>query len=188
MILGITGHYASGKDTVGALLQDKGFHHISLSDFIREEAKKSNIKDTRENLINLGNEMRAKQGNSILARLALQRMEQDKNYVITSVRNPTEVEALRMRKDFVLIRVGVPIEVRFERLKRRKKINSEDNALKTVDDLRESEQSEMSSDPTKQQLHKVRELADMTLDNSKGFSELKENVDKLLRSLSYTQL
>ena len=41
MIIGITGSYASGKDTVASILQEKGFIHYSLSDILREELKKA---------------------------------------------------------------------------------------------------------------------------------------------------
>jgi len=183
MILGVTGKYSSGKDTVASILAEKGFKHYSLPSHLREELVKEGKELTRINIINKGNELRKKHGTGILAEIALQKMKPGEDYVITSFRNPGEVEVFRKREDFVLITVDAPIEVRFERMQERTKINNEDNALKTVEELRQSEQSEMSSDPTKQQLHKVIELANVAIDNSKGFSELKENVDKLLKSL-----
>ena len=116
MILGVTGLYASGKDTVAELLKEKGFFHYSLSDFIREEAKKRKVKDTRENLMKRGNELRQKHGYGILARWALQKMEWDKNYVVTSVRNPVEVEVLRTKTNFALINVCAPEKIRWQRM------------------------------------------------------------------------
>ena len=68
MIIGVTGSYASGKDSVAEYLIKKGFQHFSLSDEIRKELKKRKIKETRQNLIKLGNELRKKHGNEILAK------------------------------------------------------------------------------------------------------------------------
>ena len=57
MIIGLTGSYCSGKDTVADyLVNKKGFSHISLSDIIRQELQKAGIEPTRENLINNGKE------------------------------------------------------------------------------------------------------------------------------------
>ena len=43
MIVGITGFFCAGKDTMAAMLQQKGFNHISLSDIIREELSSRSI-------------------------------------------------------------------------------------------------------------------------------------------------
>ena len=37
MILGVTGCFCAGKDSLAAYLRKKGFERISLSDMIREE-------------------------------------------------------------------------------------------------------------------------------------------------------
>ncbi len=55
MIIGLTGSYCSGKDTVADYIVGKsGFLHFSLSDEIRLIMKEQNIEPTRENLIVLG--------------------------------------------------------------------------------------------------------------------------------------
>lgn len=180
MIVGVTGLYCSGKDTVAEMLIKKSFYHYSLSDAIREEAKKRKKDVTRENLIAIGNELRSTHGPGILAQRALQAMQADKNYVITSIRNPGEVEVLKQRKDFVLINVDAPISIRFERLKKRGKAATEDKKLKTLADFKKSEESEMSSDPAHQQLHKVLKLADVTILNDKDMTALGVKIDKFL--------
>jgi dephospho-CoA kinase len=55
VIIGLTGSYCSGKDTVADYIVGKsGFLHFSLSDEIRLIMKEQNIEPTRENLIVLG--------------------------------------------------------------------------------------------------------------------------------------
>lgn len=40
IIIGLTGHPSSGKDTVAEYIANKGFAHISCGDLLREEMKK----------------------------------------------------------------------------------------------------------------------------------------------------
>lgn len=182
MILGVTGHLASGKDTVGEILKEKGFHHISLSDFIREEAKKRKLKDTRENLINLGNELRKKHGHGILARMALQKMEWDKSYVVTSIRNPVEVEVLRTKQNFALININASQKARWNRMEKRRQKEQRNDDLATFEEFkaREAQEAE-SNDPSKQQMNTVISMADIILNNEGALEELKKKIDKLLK-------
>ena len=66
MIIGLTGKNASGKGEVANYLKTKGFVYYSLSDVLREEATKRGLEHTRDNLINLGNELRKKYGANYL--------------------------------------------------------------------------------------------------------------------------
>jgi Dephospho-CoA kinase len=73
MIIGITGNIGAGKDTFAQHLVVKGFIHISLSEFIREEVVKRGLEMSRENLHNISNEMRKNFGADILARMAIKK-------------------------------------------------------------------------------------------------------------------
>jgi len=184
MILGVTGSFCAGKDTVAEILIKKSFYHYSLSDALREELKKKKQPLTRENLQALGNNLRQTHGPGILAQMALQAMKSDKNYVITSIRNPGEIEVLSQRKDFLLINVDAPLPVRYARLKSRPKAGTEDLKIKTIDDFKNLEKVENSSDPSKQQLNKVMQIADVTLVNDQGINELYKKIDTIL--IKYT--
>ena len=105
MIIGITGTYASGKDTVAEILEEMNFYHVSFSDLLRDELEKQKKPITRDTLIQFGNELRTKHGADILAQIALERLEDGENFVFTSIRNPKEVELLQKRKDFLLVAV-----------------------------------------------------------------------------------
>ncbi len=178
MIIGVTGKYCAGKDTVAEILIKKSFYHYSLSDALRAELRLQGKEVIRENLINLGNQLRQNRGAGVLAEMALQNIKSDKNYVITSIRNPSEIEVLRKRKDFMLISIDAPVSVRFERMQSRAKV--EDAALKTIESFKSNEEREMSKDPTQQQLHKVIKMADVTINNDKAVEELQSKIDKVL--------
>jgi dCMP deaminase len=180
MIIGLTGMYASGKDTVAEIFMGRSFYHYSLSDSLRAELRKRGKKVNRENLIKLGNELRETRGNSVLAEMALENVKSDKNYIISSIRNPAEVEVLQKRKDFVMVNVTAPIETRFERIRSREK-SGEDDEIKTLKDLKEREEREKSADASKQQLHKVIKMAKVTINNDKDLDALNKKIDKFLQ-------
>jgi len=179
MIIGITGMYASGKDSVAEFLIKNGFEHFSLSDEIREEAKNKKIKITRENLISLGNSLREKHGASILAEKVKNKLKSDKNYVITSIRNPDEAKVLQEEEKFILVSVTADDKQRFEWLKMR----AREEDPQTFKEFVEKEKIEQSSDPKKQQLHKVLKLAKCVVQNDGSKEDLKEKVSKLLLDL-----
>ncbi len=176
MIIGVTGSYAAGKDTVAELLQSMNFRHVSFSDLLREELKSRGEEITRQKLIDIGNELRHDYGADVLAVKALQKVEDGENYVFTSIRNPAEVRLQQKRHDFLLVNVTAPDKVRLERLKTR---NREQNP-KTLAELREKEQQENSNDPAAQQLNIVAKMAKVILSNDSTKEKLQEKVEKLV--------
>lgn len=187
MIIGVTGTYASGKDTIAEILQEMNFFHVSFSDLIREELKKRRGKITRDNLIALGNELREKYGASILARMALKKVKDGENYVFTSIRNPFEVKKLMQREDFLLIKVIAPEKVRLQRLLERNQRNQKNREedSKTLEEMREKERKENSADPKAQQLRKVAEMAKVTIANDGTLEQLKGKVERLVEDYLY---
>ncbi len=181
MIIGLTGENCAGKGTVAEYLRKKGFYYLSLSDVIREELAAEGAEITRESLIKRGNELRKKFGNGILSKKTMLKVEGDKNYAIDSIRNPGEVEELRKRKDFVLINVFAPHEVRFERMRTRDR----EGDPKTYDAFLHIEEMEAkSADGSRQQLEKTIALADKKIVNDADFRALYERVDDVLASVS----
>ncbi|MBT3691003.1 AAA family ATPase [Candidatus Woesearchaeota archaeon] len=177
MIIGITGYYGSGKDSVANYLVERSFIHYSLSDEIREELKKRKIKITRKNLIKLGNELRKKEGPSCLANRVKEKIDTARHHVITSIRNKNEVLALKRLDNFLLINLKSPIEQRFERLKKR---NREEDP-KTIEELKQKELQEQSSNIEHQQLHLTVEMADVIMNNDSTLDILYKKIDKFLQ-------
>jgi dCMP deaminase len=182
MIIGVTGLYATGKDTVAEILEEMNFEHISLSDMIREELKTRGKEVTRTNLISMGNELRTTYGANILSRKALAKIKNGENYVFTSIRNPSEVKLLQKRDDFVLVNVTAPDNVRLQRIISRGKTEKDPQ---TLSELQEKENQERSSDPNAQQLHIVGKMAKITLRNDVPIEKLKGKVQKLVEDNLY---
>lgn len=179
MIIGITGKFCTGKDTAAHILEEKGFIHLSLSDILREELTNQGIPITRDRLHALGDKLRAEHGAGVLAQRAIVRMHHGKNYVVTSIRNPGEVETLRKQPPFILICVDAPLELRFKRLMERTD-RKEDLSITTPQDLELSERKEMESDPTKLQLHTVAKLADIVVHNDKDLAHLRAQLERII--------
>ncbi len=181
MIIGLTGKNGAGKGEMAKYLQERGFHYYSLSDVLRETAQKEGVELTRENLIGLGNRLRKERGQGVLAEGIFARLDPEKNYVIDSIRHPSEVEVLRRRKDFCLIQVKAPQRLRFERLK----LRAREKDPMTFEDFVAIEQREAgSSESADQQLDRAISLADASLDNAGPLKMLHDQAKELLLGLS----
>jgi len=177
MIIGLTGANASGKGEAASYLKSKGFKYYSLSDILRDEARAKGIESSRENLIKLGNELREKTGPSVLADLAIKKIE-DKNdcVIIDSIRNPFEIKALRRLIGFTLIGVDAPLEKRFERAVARNRPGDPE----TLEEFIEKEKKENTAASTNQQLEKCLKAADVVIINDSTIEEFHRKIDMII--------
>ena len=150
------------------------YAYFSLSDVIREELRKTNQEITRDNLIRTGNAMRQKATPDILARLAAKKIRG--KTVIDSIRNPKEVEFFRTQKNFLLLAIDAPAEVRFERVKKR---GREESAASHQEFLAK-EAEEMGTDESGQQLLACMRMADHTIINDGTLEELHAKLEEFL--------
>ena len=178
MIIGLTGTNGAGKTVTANHLQAKGFDFCSLSDEIREELERLDRPATRENLIEMGNRLRAEFGSAVLAERVKAKLRPDHHYVVDSIRNPSEVESLRRGGDFHLLHLDAPADVRYERVRQR----GGDRLPKSQQQFIEQERREVESDdPSHQQLRACYELADETVINDSGLDDLKAKVDSVAK-------
>ena len=152
-LIGLTGPNASGKGEVAALLATRGYALHSLSDIVRDEASRRGLTHAREDLIRVGNDLRAEGGAGALAERMLSRLRG--RDVVDSIRNPGEVAVLRRVPGFLLLGVDAPPEVRFARARTRGRVGDGE----TAEEFRRREEKENSTDPARQQLRAT--LADL---------------------------
>ena len=187
MIIGLTGKNAAGKGEVANYLKSKEFIYYSLSDVIREEATRRDLEHSRDNLINLGNELRKKFGSAYLAKQINNKIKQqskknnNQNFVIDSIRNPYEAEELMKNKGFVLMGVDAPVELRFKRLLERNRLGD----AKTIEEFKQQEQRENLKSDTNQQLDATFGMAKKVILNNDSLKELHEKIDDLLKELKH---
>ena len=185
MIIGLTGKNASGIGEVANYLKSKGFLYFSLSDVIREEATRRGLEHSRDNLIKLGNELRKKFGPSYLAQQINNKINlklsqiRNHNFVVDSIRSPFEAKELMKNKDFILVGVDAPIELRFERLRERNRLGD----AKTLEDFKKQEERENLKSDTNQQLDATFGMAQEIILNNGALDELHTKIDDLLSHL-----
>lgn len=179
MIIGLTGANASGKGEAASYLKSKGFEYYSLSDILREEAERKKIEPLRENLIKLGNELRREKGPSVLANLAVKKIEGKKDCAIDSIRNPFEIKALRELKGFTLIGIEAPVEIRFRRAIERKRPGDPE----TIKDFIEKEKKENIQSSTNQQLENCLKSADILIANNSSLEDFHKKIDEAIAKI-----
>jgi len=184
MIIGITGTDGSGKDLVGQMLWEKlGWPHFSLSDEIRDIARKKGLDLSRETLQNLGNELRNQFGPDYLAKRIVARAGD--NFIATSIRNPHEITPFQTSDSFILIAVDAPIEIRYQRTSSRDRAGE---AGWTIEDFQRNETVvEMTDDEFGQQLQKLLSIANHTIVNDGTFDDLEKKIDNLITKLCLHQ-
>ncbi len=182
MIVGLTGKNASGKGEVANYLKSKGFIYYSLSDVIREEASKRGLEHSRDNLIKLGNELREKFGPSYLAQQINRKLKNQlknnskQNFVVDSIRSPFEAKELMKNKNFILVGIDAPIELRFKRLLERNRLGD----AKTLEEFKKQEQRENLKSDTNQQLDATFGMVNKIIVNDDTLEALHIKIDKLL--------
>ena len=142
LIIGLAGFPGAGKTTVAKYLVKKGYVHVVLSDFIKDEVRKAGVtKFTREILQDYGNKMRERFGPQVLAQLAMKkiRVEDARKVVIDGVRNLYEVAFLNVENNFTLIGVNARPRERYRRLHERQKYSREGTFKKFLQQERREE-------------------------------------------------
>lgn len=178
MIIGLTGTLGAGKDVAAKFFMKNGFCFHQCSDIIRKECEKKGIEMTLENLTKMGNELREKNGSNILARIIIERINAmaETDSLVVGIRNPEEVKALKKEKDFVMVAIDAPIELRYKRIQERKR---EDDKV-SFEEFKAIEDGQRSGDKNMQQLDKVIEMADFKIINDGTLEELQYKLEDLL--------
>jgi len=168
--VGLTGFNAAGKGVVAGIFSKYGFSYFSLSDIVRNEAKRKGLELTRDNLIMVGNGLREKGGPGILAHMIMNKL--DEFSIIDSIRNPEEIHVLRGLDGFIFAGVNAVPEVRFKRMQARGRTG--DPA--TYEDFLAKERIENTTAVSGLQLGNCLEMADIIIENNGSIKELEEYI------------
>lgn len=173
IVIGLTGPNAAGKGEAARVLKEMEFAYHSLSDIVREEARSRGLTEGRDDLILVGNELRAGEGPGVLAQRLLPRL--GGRDVIDSIRSPAEVEVLRGVAGFRLLGINAAAATRYERARHRK---GRGDAVESLEAFVAKEKEEDTDDPNRQRLGATLKLADQVLENDGSL----ENFERSLRS------
>jgi len=179
-VLGISGTNGSGKDAIAKFIENNyGFLFVSVSDLLRDEAKKRNLPIERSVLRSISKEWREISGLGCLVDKAVELYQAGARkktaVVVVSIRNPGEVERIKQLGGLV-IWVDADPKVRYERVSKRTR-SSEDK--KSYSLFLKEERDEMTSSGTASALDMkgVKNMSDIYLENNY------QSIDELNRML-----
>lgn len=178
MLIGLTGRIAGGKGVISDFFKENGFEYLSLSQEVRDEAKKRGILAERKELQDLGNLMREEEGSSVLAKRIIKKIDKRKDYVIDGIRNAKEVEELRkvFGKEFHLISIDADLELRWRNAQNRGK----ESDPKTFEEFLKADKRDFQENTDNgQQVKKCMNLADYSLLNNGTIEELREKLKEV---------
>jgi dephospho-CoA kinase len=168
-IIGLSGTNGAGKDTVGELLAEHhNFLFVSVTEMLRDEARRRGSPVEREVLRNISAQWRRHHGLGVLVDKALEYFKsQEKHYdglVMSSLRNPGEIDRLH-ELGGQLIWVDADPKVRYDRIFSRRRGREDD---KTFEQFLTEEEAEMKpmGDEATLNMGAVKEHADITIQNN----------------------
>ena len=182
LLLGIVGPLASGKGAVAEYLRSHyGFLSFTLSHLVHEELENRKIKNyTRQDLQNVGNELRTKYGDAVLAERAIAKFHNHRStlVLIEGIRNPGEVKFLKQHKHFYLISVNADAKVRFSRLTFRNKPWDP----KTWKEFLKISRRDLGKNEGKsgQQVASCMAMADFTMTNNRDLSHVYKEMERII--------
>lgn len=124
LVLGLTGMPGAGKSLVVNVAKSNGYGVVIMGDVVREEAKRRGLEPNQENLGKTMLELREREGNNVIARRSILKIENVKEHkiIVDGIRSPTEIaEFKRHFPNFTLISIESSAETRFKRLYHRKR-------------------------------------------------------------------
>lgn len=178
MIIGLTGPAGAGKTVVVKhLTEERDFDLITLSDFVKAEAKKRGLEQVRTNLQTVGNDLRKKHGPGAMGVLAKEVIEKDpdKNWVVDGIRNPAEIDVLKALDDFRTIAIIASMPILIERMQKRHDVKDKGN----TEELKKQIMRELGGKEPKEGLRidLCIEAADHIIENEGTLEELLENLE-----------
>lgn len=176
IIIGLVGHPSCGKDTVAEYLANYyGFTHVSLGDLIREHIKLNNLGDpTREKMLEVGNDLRRKNGPGILSEMAISKNTQ--KLAVSGARSLAEGETLKSAGGKIIC-ITAPLEARYARAQARGRAG--ENI--TLEEFKQAEEKELvNPDIHAQNVNAVVAMADYVIENTGTLQDLYKKVDEVL--------
>jgi len=180
MIIGVCGTVGAGKETLTEFFRRKGFVYFETRQIIVEELKKLGLELSRKNMQDWADEQRVKVGVEALMKIMLNKAREDtsKHYIFDSLRNPGEAEFLKKEvKDFILIGVDAPLEIRFKRAVARAKPS--DPVVWTEFVKMNERDLDDTSNPLGQHTKKLIEMADFVVINDKDLESAQKQVEEI---------
>jgi dephospho-CoA kinase len=186
MIIGISGTFSSGKDTLAAHLSKKyGFLIVNTGDIVREAAMQQYGSIERPVLHEVATSLRKQYGGGVLVERALRIGAMSENatgVVVTGIRSMGEAKRIIQENGYMIF-IDAPIEIRYERMKGRKRDNE---TLISLEEFTQRENKERASGDTDADFNidKIKEISQIKLINLKDQDALFDEADRKIIELT----
>lgn len=181
MIIGLSGTLSAGKDTVAEyLVNQKGYDHISLSEILRDIARERGIEINMVNLTKLGNSLIETHGEGYLVERAKQKVGFDHDLIVSSIRQPAEVDMIKSQPNSYVVFVDADAKIRFERLKARGRAGDSE----TLEEFIELEQKQSDGKSGAMNLNECKRKSDFVLENNGTKEEFLERIEDLFDKIA----
>jgi len=176
--LGILGPAGSGKGFAARHIAKKyGYRIINMGNIVRALARREGIKPTRANLEKIGEKYAKIYGHDFVIEHAIEMAKKSaKPVIIDGIRKPIQAQLAKQRLGAKLILVDAKPEIRFDRMKERRR---KSGFAKTFEEFKKTEKQEDKFF----NLKKAFSMADYKVDNSNGDKYLFHQLDRILVKL-----
>ncbi len=179
IIIGLAGQIASGKGKVADYLENNhGAKVIKYSDVLKEIVERLYLEVNRDNLQKLSTSLREIYGENILARVIEKDIENisNKMIVVDGVRRNEDITNLKKNSNFYLIYVKADLRTRYKRITGRREKGDDKN--KTFEEFKKDHLRE-----TELKIEKLRDKADLVVDNNGTVKELENQIKKFIKNV-----
>ncbi|WKZ29012.1 MAG: AAA family ATPase [Patescibacteria group bacterium] len=176
IIIGLVGEAASGKGTVAAYLLEKyRAKTLAFSTPMKDCLKRLLVPLSRENLTAFSEFTRKAYGEDLYARVVAEdaKNSEDALVVVDGIRRPADYANLKELSGFHLIYVTAPVELRWERARKRG-----EKATEATMTLEQFKQEELL--PTELEIKAIGQKAEFIVDNSGKIEELYTSMESIV--------
>jgi len=177
LVVGLAGMPGSGKSVVIAVAKGSSYGVVVMGDVVRDEAVSRHLELTQENLGKIMLELRQKEGNSVIAKRCIQKIQNTKTpkVIVDGIRSLSEVEEFKKHfPKFTLLAIHSSPETRFKRLYRRQRTDDPEN----WEIFRERDKRELSVG-----LGEAIAMAEYLTINEEKLDIVKEKIREVLRKV-----
>jgi dephospho-CoA kinase len=175
--LGVFGPAGGGKGIAAKYIARKyRYNIINMGNIVRALARKEHLKPTRENLEKLQAKYSKIYRQDFVIEHALEKaFKSRKPVILDGIRKPIQARLAKERLHAKLILVDAKPELRFERMKKRRRTGFAEN-------LEEFKKQEKKEDKVFN-LKKTFSMADYRIDNSNGMKYLINQINKVMKKI-----
>jgi len=175
-VIGLTGNIGSGKTIVSEHIHNNyGASKRGYSQILMDILDRLYLPHEREYLQKIGASLRDSLGEDVIVNAFQKDLEKDRSeiIVIDGIRYMNEVDMLRRFENNILLFIDAPVEMRYERCRKRGK--------KGEDRMSFEEFMKADKRETERQIPKIKKVADYIIENTGTLEELLKRVDEILK-------